>query len=124
MPILHCPAGPTHDLGGARLTSLATPTRGTSDIAVWHVEILPGTPATPHSLTREEIFVVLNGVAWVQIGDDRGEAVAGDAIVVPPRVDFELSNAGDQPLQLVCCLPVGGQACLTDGTTFTPPWAQ
>jgi mannose-6-phosphate isomerase-like protein (cupin superfamily) len=124
MPVLTAPAAPTHDLGGARFTSLASPSRGATDTSVWKVEILPGTPATPHSLTREEVFVVLEGTAAVRIAGDAGQAAAGDAIVVPPGVEFEVANAGPGPLRLVCCLPVGGQARLADGTTFTPPWAE
>lgn len=124
MPVLHAPTTPTHDLGTARFTSLATPARGATETSVWTVEILPGTPATPHSLTREEIFVVLEGTAGVRIEGTAEEAAAGDAIVVPAGVEFELTNAGRQPLRLVCCLPVGGQARLGDGSTFIPPWAQ
>ena len=124
MPVLRAPAAPTHDLGGARFTSLATPTRGARDTAVWIVEILPETPATPHSLTREEVFVVLEGEARVRMNGHGDTARAGDAIVVPAGVDFELTNAGAAPLRPVCCLPVGGQACLADGSTFTPPWAE
>ena len=124
MPVLTAPAAPTHDLGGARFTSLATPSRGATDIAVWKVEILPDTPATPHALTREEVFVVLEGKASVRIAGNAGQAEAGDAIVVPPGTEFELANAGAGPLRLLCCLPVGGQARLADGSTFTPPWAE
>ena len=124
MPVLNAPAAPTHDLGGARFTSLATPSRGATDTAVWKAEILPGTPATPHALTREEVFVVLEGNASVRIAGNAGQAEAGDAIVVPPGTEFELANAGAGPLRLLCCLPVGGQARLADGSTFTPPWAE
>src|ERR1700745_3561661 len=66
MPVLTAPATQTHDLGGARFTSLATPSRGATDTSVWKVEILPGTPATPHSLTREEVLGVLEGAARVR----------------------------------------------------------
>jgi mannose-6-phosphate isomerase-like protein (cupin superfamily) len=91
---------------------------------VWKVEIRPGTPATPHSLTREEVFVVLHGTASVRLAGREDVATSGDAILVPAGVVFELANAGDELLELVCCLPVGGQARLDDGTTFTPPWAE
>lgn len=124
VPVLPAPAAPTHDLGGTRFTSLATPTRGSTTTSVWQVEIQPGTPATPHSLTSEEVFVVIEGAAKVSIGGDAATAVAGDAIVVPAGMPFEITNGGDMPLRLLCCLPVGGQARLADGTTFTPPWAQ
>jgi mannose-6-phosphate isomerase-like protein (cupin superfamily) len=124
MPVLTAPAAPTHEAGGIRFTSLATPSRGATDTSVWKVEILPGTPATPHSLTREEVFVVLQGTASALIGGQVSQALAGDAIVVPAGAEFELANAGSEPLRLLCCLPVGGQACLPDGATFTPPWAE
>jgi mannose-6-phosphate isomerase-like protein (cupin superfamily) len=124
MPVLRAPAAPTHDLGHARFTALATPSRGSTDTSVWIVEILPGAPATPHSLTREEVFVVLEGTASVRIAGSDGRAEAGDAIVVPAGVEFELANADAGPLRLVCCLPVGGQGRIADGDPFTPPWAE
>jgi mannose-6-phosphate isomerase-like protein (cupin superfamily) len=123
MPVIQCPETPTHDLGGARFTSLATPSRGSVDSSVWAVEIEPGTPSVPHSLTREEVFVVLSGSAAVRIGGVEQSASAGDAIVVPADTPFELANAADEPLRLVCCMPVGGQARV-DGEAFTPPWAE
>ena len=124
MPVLRAPAAPTHDLGHARFTSLATPTRGSTDTSVWMVEILHGAPAAPHVLTREEVFVVLEGTASVRIAGRDARAEAGDAIVVPAGVEFELGNGGAALLRLVCCLPVGGQARFPGGDPFTPPWAE
>jgi mannose-6-phosphate isomerase-like protein (cupin superfamily) len=103
---------------------LATPSRGCTDTAVWHVEIAAGTPPTPsHRLTREEVFVVLDGTARVSFRDDSRLAHAGDAIVVPTDVDFVLSNDGDDDLRMLCCMPVGGQVAAGDDV-FTPPWAE
>jgi mannose-6-phosphate isomerase-like protein (cupin superfamily) len=124
VPVLPRPAAHTHELGGARFTSLATPSLGSTDTCVWQVEIAPGTPATPHSLTREEVFVVLAGQADVRIGDESGRAGPGDAIVVPADTPFELSNSGDEPVRALCMLPAGGQARLADGSAFVPPWAR
>ena len=83
MAVLTAPAAPTHEMGGARFTALASPSRGATDTSVWKVEILPGTPAAPHSLTREEVFVVLEGAASVRLAGDESRAGAGDAIVGP-----------------------------------------
>lgn len=124
MAVIPAPAAPTHELEGARFTALATPSRGSADTSVWQVEIAPGTPATPHSLTREEVFVILAGRANVRIGAQYGEAGPGDAIVVPADTTFELANLSDEPLLALCCLPVGGQGRLADGSVFVPPWAQ
>ena len=124
MPVLNAPDSPTHTLPGARFTSLATPRRGSTDTSVWRVEIAPGTPATPHQVTREEVFVVLSGRARVSLADVVSEARPGDAIVVPRDTPFAISALGDEPLQAICCLPVGGRARLGDGTVFVPPWAE
>jgi quercetin dioxygenase-like cupin family protein len=123
MAIIPGPTRPTHELGGAHFTSLVTPTRGSVETSVWIVEIDPGTPATPHSLTREEVFVVLDGTARVTIGGADGDAVAGDSFVVPPDTTFAVVNAGSAGLRMLCCLPVGGQA-RTEAAMFTPPWAE
>lgn len=124
MPVITAPVAPTHVLGGAQFTSLATPTLGSDETSVWRVAIEPGTPATPHQLTREEVFVVLSGRARVQLGETVSHAGVGDAIVVPPNTPFELSVVGEETLHAMCCLPVGGEARLPDGSTFVPPWAQ
>jgi quercetin dioxygenase-like cupin family protein len=123
MPVIPSPPAATHELPGTRFTSLATPSRGSVETAVWQVEIEPGTQPAPHSLTREEVFVVLDGTAAVEIGGVVGSASAGDAIAVPPQTTFVLANGGDDTLRLLCCLPVGGQARMGDGEPFTPPWA-
>jgi quercetin dioxygenase-like cupin family protein len=124
MPVIQAPAGPTHDLGATRFTSLATPRRGSRATSVWQVEIEPGTPPTPHSLTAEEVFVVLEGTAAVCFATGPAElAHRGDAVVVPPGVRFEIAPHGDVSLRMLCCMPVGGQGCLDDGVAFTPPWA-
>ena len=124
MSVICAPREHTHQVGATRFTSLATPSRGSSRTSVWHVEIPPGEPATPHELTDEEVFVVLAGEAAVQIGGHVATAQTGDAIVVPAGVEFVLGNAGGVTLRLLCCLPVGGQALLPGGDPFTPPWAQ
>jgi len=125
MPVLTAPSSPTHVQEGAQFTSLATPTRcGSTDTAVWRVELAPGHPATPHQLTREEVFVVLSGRARVRLGDDEREARPGDAILVPRDTHFEISVEGDEPLHALCCMSVSGEARLADGTTFVPPWAK
>jgi mannose-6-phosphate isomerase-like protein (cupin superfamily) len=123
MAVIPAPSAPTHELEGARFTSLATPSRGSTDTSVWLVELAPGTAGTPHRLTREEVFVVLHGRAEVHLAGKRSVAVPGDAIVVPADVPFSLAPAGDEPLRAYCCMPVGGQGQLEEGEPFTPPWA-
>ena len=123
MPVLS-PAPPMDPFPGTRFVPLAAPSRGSARTSVWRVEVQPGTPAAPHQVTEEEIFIVLDGRASVSIGGEVTPASAGDAIVVPPNTDLALQNVGEEPLRLLCVLPIGGQARMPDGEVFTPPWAQ
>jgi mannose-6-phosphate isomerase-like protein (cupin superfamily) len=124
MPVIPAPEKPTHELPGTKFTSLATPSRGSTDLSIWQVEIEPGTPATPHSLTREEVFVVLQGEATVALAGETFRAGVGDAIAVPADTPFAISNTGTETLRTLCCMPVGGQARMDGGQPFTPPWAE
>ena len=124
MPVLPAPTEPTHVLEGTRFTSLATPSRGSADTALWQVEIEAGTPATPpHRMTREELFVVVDGTARVTFPDGSQLAKSGDVIVVPDGIDFAVANEGRSTLRMLCCMPVGGQVAVAD-SVFTPPWAE
>lgn len=123
MPVIPAEKSFTHELRHARFTSIATPARGSRETSLWRVQIAPGTDGAVHQLTREEVFIVLAGRARVRIGTEESEAGVGDAIVVPPDTDFVLTSAIDEPLEALCCLPVGGQARMS-GRVFTPPWAE
>jgi mannose-6-phosphate isomerase-like protein (cupin superfamily) len=124
MTVLPAPSNHTHELGTTRFTSLATPSRGTVETSIWRVEIAPRTPGTAHEVSREELFFVLAGRGRVRIADSTYDAGAGDTIVVPPHTPFDIANESDEPLEVICCQPVGGQAMLGDGQPFTPPWAE
>ena len=122
MPVLSAPATPTHELAGARFTTLATPSLGTSETAVWTVEILPGADAVPHEVTREEIFVALAGEARATL--DGAEHRVREATRWWCRpASSSRSPRPARPFRAVVCLPVGGQAVLPGGEPFTPPWA-
>ena len=84
-PLSPLPAAPTHELAGARFTSLATPQpRVDRDRASGWSSSHPGA-GVAHRLTREEVFVVLDGRAEVRLDGAVSVAEPGDAIVVPPE---------------------------------------
>lgn len=83
----------------------------------------PGTPGTPHRLTREEVIVAVQGHARATVGGIEYEQEAGGAVIVPPRTEFPLANPYAEPFCAVAVLPVGGAAVM-NGETFIPPWAQ
>ena len=123
MTTVSAQSAPVFDAGGGTtITGLASPARGSRDVAAWRVRFAPGHPSPAHSLTREETFLVLSGSVSARFADHVETAGPGDALIVPAGVEFSLV-APDRPAEAICVMPVGGQAVTADGT-FTPPWAQ
>jgi quercetin dioxygenase-like cupin family protein len=123
MAVLTAPTAPTHELPGARFTTLASPTRGSAETSVWRLELLPDAEPVPHRVTREEIFVALEGAASATLDGVATRVRAGDTLVLSPGVDFTIVATGPGAFHALVCLPVGGQALTAEGVQFTPPWA-
>jgi quercetin dioxygenase-like cupin family protein len=124
MPFIHHTDAPRFELHGASFAGLAAPSRGATENAVWLVTLPPLAEGTAHRLTREEIFVVLEGAAVATLDGETHQLTPGCALVVPALAEISLANPHDRPFRAVAVLPVGGQALLGDSPPFTPPWAQ
>jgi quercetin dioxygenase-like cupin family protein len=122
MAVITATEAPTFDVGGATITGLASPSRGSADTAAWRVRFHPDHPSPPHALSREEIFVVLEGAVTARFSDREETATAGGALIVAPGEQFTLV-AVEAPAEAVCIMSVGGQA-ISEGSAFTPPWAE
>lgn len=123
MPLLQRTEAPTFNLPGIQFTTLASPSRGAHENAVWEVTVAAGVHGSPHRLTREETFVALEGSALIELDGERHELQAGNALVVHAGQTLALSNPGAQPFRALAVFPVGGQALVGDQPAFTPPWA-
>ncbi|HSS39666.1 MAG TPA: cupin domain-containing protein, partial [Polyangia bacterium] len=98
------------------------PSLGSAETCVWQITLAPATPGTPHSVDREEIFVGVSGQAHVELDGADTQIDPGDALVVPAGRTFSLSNPGAVPFVALAVAPVGAQAVLPDGVSFSPPW--
>ena len=122
-PLIPAANAPTFTLPGIEFTGLAAPSRGATESAVWIVRIEAGTAGVPHQLTREEVFVVLEGRARATVNGADYDLAAGDGFIVPPFTNFALANPYAESFRAVAVLPVGGGG-VVDGDTFVPPWAR
>jgi len=123
MTIIQAPEAPRFDLPGLVFTGLASPSRGSTDLCTWRLEIEPGF-ASPeaHTLDRDEIFVVVAGS--IRLGPDEAPVGAGGAAVVPAGTPIRVSSAGDGRAEVVVAISAGFSATMEDGTEVgTPPWA-
>jgi mannose-6-phosphate isomerase-like protein (cupin superfamily) len=114
---------PTFSQDGTTAVGYASPSRGAADLSVWRIRLDPGAGTPGHVLSREEVFLALEGDAVATLGDAEHPLAAGDCLVVPPGVPFSIA-AGPAGFGAVCAMAAGGEATiLPDGPTLTPPWA-
>lgn len=102
---------------------LAVPSRGSAELAVWTLEVVPGARSERHTVSREEVFVLQQGAAHIAVGDEVHELVPGDAVIVPPDTPIQLSNPGAAIARLTVCTSKGVLGKV-GGKTIEPPWAQ
>lgn len=123
MPFIAHQDAPVFDMHNARFLGLASPARGAQETAAWIVTLAPASTGVTHQLTREEVFVALEGEATATVGDATYELTPHSALIVPAHTPFCISNPHGAAFRAVAILPVGAQACVAGGAPFTPPWA-
>ncbi|MEU9667834.1 cupin domain-containing protein [Streptomyces bobili] len=123
MPFIRSSDAVTHEIHGARFVSYATPRTGSKELAAWRGEIPPGTKAPAHTVSREEIFLVLVGELTLTL-DGRTERVgAGDTVIINAGSTLSVENPTDHTAITWVTTSLGLTAELADGTVITPPWA-
>jgi mannose-6-phosphate isomerase-like protein (cupin superfamily) len=116
---------PSFDVEGTAVTAYAAPSRGSSEVSLWEIELAPGSTSPCHHMDREEVFLGLEGQAVAEIDGTEHLLGAGDCLILPAGTDFTLHVTGRQPFRAVACMPAGAQATMVpDGATFVPPWGQ
>jgi mannose-6-phosphate isomerase-like protein (cupin superfamily) len=112
MPIITPQEAKEFELHGAKFTGLAAPSRGSKENAVWILTLPPNSIPVPHSLTREEIIVGIEGLAEAKIDGKSFEIVPDSALVVPSGSCFQLRTPTSTGFRGVVVFPVGGSALL------------
>jgi mannose-6-phosphate isomerase-like protein (cupin superfamily) len=122
MTITRAAEAPRFQLGDTTFTVFSGPSNGTDEICSWRLTVPAGQQSMPHTLDRDEVFVVLSGAIHLVPG---GEVLApGDSAVVKAGGRIEIGNPGDEPAEVHVALQAGFTAYHADGTVFgTPPWA-
>jgi quercetin dioxygenase-like cupin family protein len=113
----------THHMHGAQFHSYVAPSRGSRQLCAWRTELAPGTAGAPHTVSHEEVFLVLHGSPTITLDDQQARLCAGDVVFVPESATVKLDNPGDSPASVWVTTSVGLTAVTAGGETITPPWA-
>jgi quercetin dioxygenase-like cupin family protein len=123
VPGIRAADAPVWDLdGGWRMTGLAAPSRGSSEISAWRVHMEPAAPGPLHRVDHEIVLIVLEGTASVFVEGETFEVPAGDAFIIPAGTERHLTNTADQPCELISVMSAAGRSKRSDGEPSFIPW--
>ena len=122
MPVERAEDHPTFELGGNTITSLAAPSRGADEAALFRIEVPPHGGLPPHHHDHLDVFAVGSGSGTFHIDDASFELAAGDSFVVPIGAVHYL-EAGDAGATIVVTMLAGTKLVRADdGSEVVPPW--
>ncbi|MGA5816290.1 cupin domain-containing protein [Kitasatospora sp. NPDC094028] len=68
------------------MTTCASPTQGSTALALWRVEMPADRQGPLHAMETEQIWTFLSGSATVLLGEETLTVAAGDTLVLPAGV--------------------------------------
>ncbi|MFD7258503.1 cupin [Streptomyces sp. NPDC059874] len=109
----------------ATMTGLAAPSRGSSELSTWRVDMAAGITGPEHSVSREQVWTLTVGsleVIWD--GGARTEKVTeGQTLVLPPDVMRRIHSA--EAFQAYVAMRADGVVTVPgEEGTRALPWAQ
>jgi quercetin dioxygenase-like cupin family protein len=121
VPVFKASDHPQFDFGGNTITGLASPGRGTTENAMFRVELPPGGSIPRHRHDHEDLFAVIAGAGSVTIGQEESPLEMGDVVLVPTG-QWHQVVAGEGGIGLLVAMLGGTRTYLEDGTDRVPPW--
>ena len=123
MPVIQPADATPFETHGSRFSSYVSPSRGSSQLCAWRLEVPPGLRGVAHRPNREEVLLVLDGALHVTLDGTTAEAGAGAVVVVPPDSELRIDGGPAGASVWVTTTP-GLEAVTADGTRILPPWAR
>ncbi|AKU15822.1 cupin domain-containing protein [Luteipulveratus mongoliensis] len=109
---------------GSEFRSYVAPRSGSTQLCAWELAIAPETTGQEHTVSHEEVLLLLDGNVEATVDGVTYKAAPSDVVRFPAGATVRLDNPHDQSARLWVTTSVGLHASLPDGTQVTPPWTQ
>ena len=77
--------------------------------AMGYVTLEPRGGQVPwHCQDQEEVYLVLDGIGEMCLGQEKEPVSSGEAVYIPGRVYHQLTNTGDTPMHMIYCYGPAG----------------
>lgn len=108
---------------GTRFSSYVRPSRGSSELCTWRVDVAPGLTGAPHRPSREEVICCIEGQLTITLDGTQHDLHPGDIAYVPADTQVRLDGGPAGGAALTTSL-AGFEATMSDGSRFRPEWAR
>ncbi|NGO77222.1 cupin domain-containing protein [Streptomyces sp. YC504] len=108
---------------GARMTGLAAPSRGSTELSTWTVVMKAGQSGPEHAISREQVWTVTAGALEVTCDGSTEKVMAGQTFILPPGAVRRI-NAPQAAEALVAMRSDGVASVPGTEDTRALPWAQ
>lgn len=123
MPFVTADEAVVHDMHGVRFVSYAAPALGSTELCAWRGEVPAGSGGQVHTVSREEVFLVLSGSVELTIDGSARLLGTGDVAIAPAGSTLLVANPTEEPAGMWVTTSTGLTATLPDGSSISPPWA-
>jgi quercetin dioxygenase-like cupin family protein len=123
MPFITATDAVVHEIHGVRFVSFAASALGSEELCAWRGEVPAGVTGAPHTITREEVFLMLSGSLELTIDGETCSLAPGDVAVARAGSSLGLFNPTEEPATMWVTTSMGLEATLADGSRIAPPWA-
>ncbi|WP_406641727.1 cupin domain-containing protein [Amycolatopsis sp. WGS_07] len=115
----------------AVMTTLASPTQGGSQLAVWRVEMAPGAVGPVHAFDTEQVWTILDGGAEITLDGVVEPLTKGETVVLAADAERQVRADPEHGMAAIVCAPGSTRvyrtgvvpACATaDGDKILPDW--
>ncbi len=123
MPIITSTQAITFETHGSRFISYVAPSRGSSELCAWRLEVPADLQGVAHRPNHEEIILILDGELRMMLDGVRAELHQGDVAFVPANSELRVDGGPLGATAWVTTTP-GLEAVMGDGSRITPPWTK
>ncbi|MFJ2578668.1 cupin domain-containing protein [Kitasatospora aureofaciens] len=92
MPVIRHADARRTETPNAVMTTYASPTQGTTALAMWQVDMSAGKQGPLHAMDVEQIWTFVTGAATVDLAGDAVAVTAGDTLVLPADVARQITT--------------------------------
>lgn len=123
MPVIRSAGTRRTETPNAVMTTLASPTLGGAELAMWRVDMRPGAAGPLHTFDVGQVWTVVRGGATIELGGEHLVVTAGDTAVMPAAVARRVSADAEQGFGAIVAAAPAAYASAPDGTgRRVPGW--